>query len=119
MLNISPISPQLKNVEKNLSPPLIERIMDILSSRLRLKPKEKFLLEYVQLIVYFRVAIMGKRKTIVALSKALDCKEEEGKRFGFSKEELRRLNIHVRDNYPTEWSLNELVNSITARLRQN
>ena len=116
MLNIS--LTQAKTLNKNLSTPsLAERISLILSSRQPLlKPRERFLLEYVQLVVYFRLAIMGQRETAFALSKALDLKEGKGKRFGFLREELRCLNMFVRERYQTEWRLNEISTAITARL---
>jgi len=114
------LSPQLKNVEKHLSTPsLAERITDILSSQPTrlLEPKERFLLEYVQLIVYFRLAIRGKRETAFALSKALDIKEGVGRKtFSFSKEELLRLNVFVRDTYRTEERLNWIGAAVCARL---
>jgi len=114
-------SPQVKNPQqvKIPAPSLTERISLILSSRQLLKPRERFLLEYVQLTVYYRLAIIGRRETIFALSKALDLKEEAGERRGFSKEKLRYLNVFVRNTYRTEERLNEFASSITARLRQN
>lgn len=102
------------------SSPIVKRVirflLDLLSNHKEdLTAKERFLLEYIQLVAQYRLAFISKRDTVFFWS-PIELRAQVGKKLGFSEEEIRDIASFVRDSYETEEKLDRLIRFISEQL---
>lgn len=94
------------------SSPVVKMVIDILANHQEgLETKERFLLEYVQLVAKYRLAFISKRD-IAFFWLSIQQKAQVGKELGFSEDEIREVASYIRDTYKTEVSLDKLIKQL-------
>jgi len=80
---------------------------------------ERFLLEYLQAVAQFRLAMIAGKGDLVSLTKTIEEKEKTLTDLDISGEDIQALNFFVRDNYKSEVALETLISSIKKQLGEN